>query len=213
MLARLPNLRQRRKPGSSTVLTLAARRYCPLQAILPLRRRSHFESEGSNQEAFVSSLYLLLFGISIGILSGLLGIGGGILLIPGLIFLFGYSQAEAQGTSLAVMVPPIGIFAALVYYRNGYVQIPVAGTVALGFALGAYIGAQFVPYLPVVALRLGFGMLLLYLGFMFVFAPASGRSAAALPAGIAAMMTTVVAFILRRRRKPTPPSDEIDYHI
>lgn len=161
----------------------------------------------------MSTLWLLIFGVFIGVLSGLLGIGGGILLIPGLIYLFGFSQAQAQGTSLAVMVPPIGLFAALIYYRNGYVQLPVAGTVALGFAIGAYLGAQFVPFVPISLLRFGFGTLLLYLGFMFVFAPTSGRSAAALPAGIAAIVTTVVAFLLRRRRKPKPLSEEVDYHI
>ncbi|HZN36271.1 MAG TPA: TSUP family transporter, partial [Pirellulaceae bacterium] len=70
-------------------------------------------------------LYLFLFGVAIGIVSGLLGIGGGILLVPGLMLLFQFSQQEAQGTSLAVLIPPIGIFAALVYIQNGDVKLPV----------------------------------------------------------------------------------------
>ena len=60
-------------------------------------------------------LFLALFGVAVGILSGLLGIGGGIVLVPGLMLLFGFSQPEAQGTSLAVLIPPIGLFAAMVY--------------------------------------------------------------------------------------------------
>src|SRR4029079_12703277 len=60
-------------------------------------------------------VFLLLFGVAIGMASGLLGIGGGVLLVPGLVMLFGFSQAEAQGTSLSVLIPPIGIFAAMVY--------------------------------------------------------------------------------------------------
>ena len=67
-------------------------------------------------------LLLFLFGTCVGILSGLLGIGGGVVLVPGLILFFGFSQPEAQGTSLAVLIPPIGLFAALVYYKlNGWI--------------------------------------------------------------------------------------------
>ena len=72
-------------------------------------------------------LLLVLFGVAIGVLSGMLGIGGGVALVPGLILLFGFSQAEAQGTSLAVMIPPVGIFAAMVYYDHGFVRLPVVG--------------------------------------------------------------------------------------
>src|SRR5262245_27323466 len=75
-------------------------------------------------------LSLFLFGVAIGVVSGLLGIGGGILLVPGLMLLFQFSQQEAQGTSLAALIPPIGIFAAIVYYQNGHVRLPVAGAVA-----------------------------------------------------------------------------------
>lgn len=67
----------------------------------------------------MSWFLLLAFGVCVGILGGLLGIGGGVVLVPGLILLFGFSQQEAQGTSLAVMIPPIGLFAAMVYYQHG----------------------------------------------------------------------------------------------
>ncbi len=160
----------------------------------------------------VNLFWLLLFGIAIGTLSGMLGIGGGILLIPGLMLLFGFSQTEAQGTSLAAMIPPIGLFAALVYYRAGHVQVPVAGMIALGFAVGAYFGAHLVPYVPIAVLRVGFGILLLYLGFLFVLSPA-GKSSAALPAGVAAVVATMFAFVLRRNRRLSAADPPPEYHI
>src|SRR5438034_10904108 len=97
---------------------------------------------------------LLLFGACIGVVSGMLGIGGGIILVPGLMLLFGYSQQEAQGTSLAALIPPIGIFAAIVYYQNDYVKIPVAAAVAGGFMIGAFFGALLVPRVSIEWLRL-----------------------------------------------------------
>lgn len=162
-------------------------------------------------------LYLLLFGTAIGVLSGVLGIGGGVILVPGLMLLFGYSQPEAQGTSLAVMIPPIGIFAALVYYQHGYVHVPVVALIALGFLLGAFGGAKLVPLLPVDWLRLGFGILLIYVGLMFVLDIRESNTRVALPAGIATAFAVVAARILRRRWRTThklePPSTDHEYHI
>src|SRR5687768_7893067 len=109
-------------------------------ASLPPRSSSASLSHRRLKGTPVHLVWLLAFGMAIGTVSGLLGIGGGILLIPGLMLLFGHSQQEAQGTSLAAMIPPIGLFAALVYYRAGHVQLPVAGMIALGFAVGAYFG-------------------------------------------------------------------------
>ena len=162
-------------------------------------------------------LYLFLFGIGIGVLSGLLGIGGGVMLVPGLILLFGFSQAEAQGTSLAVMIPPIGIFAAMVYYEHGFVRLPVVGFIAAGFMAGAFLGAKLVPHVPLELLRGGFGVLLLYLGFAFVMSPRGTATGAALPAGVAAIGSGLLAWLLRRQRPDKnplqPPTDDQDYHI
>lgn len=160
---------------------------------------------------------LFLFGVFVGVLSGLMGIGGGIVLVPGLMLLFGFSQPEAQGTSLAVLIPPVGIFAAFVYYEHGYVRIPVVAWIAVGFLVGAFFGAKLVPHVPPEALRLAFGALLLYLGFTFVFAPASPRPVAALPSAIA----TIASLLLSRLRRTPPPSrlrppipgDDIEYRI
>lgn len=162
--------------------------------------------------------WLFAFGVAIGVASGLFGIGGGILLVPGLIILFGFSQQQAQGTSLAVMVPPIGIFAAWVYYRHGFIDIPVVGWVAVGFALGGFLGAHLIAYLPIPVLRLAFGALLLYVGFTFVFNPTNAPRSAALPAGFSALLLTILAPLIgkrvRQNQLPREPQDkDFDYHI
>lgn len=160
---------------------------------------------------------LFLFGIGVGLLSGLLGIGGGIALVPGLILLFGFSQPEAQGTSLAVLIPPIGLFAAMVYYQHGFVRIPVVGWVAMGFVVGAFLGAMLVPSIPQQFMRIAFGLLLLYVGFWFVLAPSAPRAGAALPAGLAALFSGLLAWLVRRkvlhRPPPPPPGDDLEYHL
>lgn len=161
-------------------------------------------------------LGLLLFGVAIGMLSGLLGIGGGVLLVPGLILLFGLSQPEAQGTSLAVLIPPIGLFAALVYYQHGYIRLPVVGFIAAGFLIGAYFGAMLVPQVPTSSLRTAFGLLLLYLGFVFLWTSSDRRTSAALPAGVAAVVTVIIVKVFRRRIAARPRSENgegPDYHI
>lgn len=110
--------------------------------------------------------YLLyaLWGGAIGVLSGILGIGGGILIIPTLIMLFGLSQHQAQGTSLMMMVPPIGLMAALRYYQDGNVVMPIALLGALGFFIGGYFGAGIAHYFSELALRRAFGILLMGVG-------------------------------------------------
>jgi len=86
-------------------------------------------------------LYILL-GVGAGILSGLIGLGGGIIIVPALVFLFHFSQHQAQGTTLAMLLPPIGILAAWAYYRQGYVDLRVAGLLAVGFFVGGFFGAK-----------------------------------------------------------------------
>jgi uncharacterized protein len=96
----------------------------------------------------VSILFYILLGLCAGIFSGLVGIGGGIIAVPALVFFFGFSQQQAQGTTLAMMLPPIGVLAAWAYYDHGYVDIKVALLLALGFLFGGYIGAKFAISLP-----------------------------------------------------------------
>jgi len=115
-----------------------------------------------------SIMYLLLGGAA-GALSGMLGVGGGIIMVPALVFLFGLSQHQAQGTSLAVMVPPVGLLAAIVYYKKGYINIPMAALVAAGFLAGALLGANLSINIPETALKKAFGFILLLTSVKMMF--------------------------------------------
>src|SRR4030043_1994875 len=87
-------------------------------------------------------LILLAIGVVTGALAGMLGIGGAIIMIPALVFFMGFSQQTAQGTSLAVMLPPIGIIAAYNYYKEGQVNIKFAIILAVAFIIGSYFGSK-----------------------------------------------------------------------
>ncbi len=114
-------------------------------------------------------LYLLL-GLVAGTLSGLIGIGGGVIIVPALIFLFGLSQHQAQGTTLALLVPPIGLLAAWTYYTQGYVDLKIAAFVCLGFFLGGLLGAKIATGLSNVVLQKIFGGALLLIALKMLFA-------------------------------------------
>ena len=93
-------------------------------------------------------IFYILLGILAGGLSGLIGIGGGIIIVPALVFLFGMSQQSAQGTTLALLVPPIGILAAMQYYKQGHVDIRVAIFIIIGFLLGSFLGSKLALFIP-----------------------------------------------------------------
>jgi uncharacterized membrane protein YfcA len=105
-----------------------------------------------------------------GVLSGLLGIGGGIFVIPALVFLLGFSQQTAQGTTLAMMVPPIGLLAALAYYKAGFVDIKVAGLMCIGFFFGGFLGAKFATALSETTLSRIFGVAMLIVSIKMIIA-------------------------------------------
>jgi uncharacterized membrane protein YfcA len=106
-------------------------------------------------------LILIVIGIITGAMAGMLGIGGAIIMIPALVFFMGFSQQMAQGTSLAVMLPPIGILAAYNYYKAGQVNIRFAIILAVAFLIGSYFGSKFALTLPQPLLKKIFGVLLL----------------------------------------------------
>jgi uncharacterized membrane protein YfcA len=114
-------------------------------------------------------LYILL-GLVAGILSGMIGIGGGTIIVPVLVLIFGFSQHSAQGTTLALLVPPIGILAAWTYYRQGYVDLTAAGWICLGFFIGGFLGAKIATGLSNVALERIFGFALLLIAIKMIFA-------------------------------------------
>ena len=108
-------------------------------------------------------------GLFAGAFSGLLGIGGGLIIIPLLVLGLGLSQHQAQGTSLAMMIPPITLLAAWRYYKNGHVQIDMAVFIALGFAIGGLIGAEAVQRIPDAILKKVFGLTLLFISARMIF--------------------------------------------
>ncbi|MEM7761304.1 MAG: TSUP family transporter [Cyanobacteria bacterium P01_A01_bin.40] len=118
---------------------------------------------------FSMSLLYVVLGLLAGILSGLIGIGGGVMIVPSLIFWFGFSQQEAQGTTLGLLVPPIGILAAWTYYQQGYVNVKVAALICLGFILGGLLGAKVAVVLPSEILEKIFGVALLLIALKMIF--------------------------------------------
>ena len=109
----------------------------------------------------MSTLYGLLLGAVIGVISGLVGLGGGALLIPALIVFYGMDQRRAQGTSIATLLAPIGIFAFWKYWKAGNVDVRLAILVAIGFALGGWFGGAWAQHLSDTVLRRGFAILLM----------------------------------------------------
>lgn len=113
-------------------------------------------------------LYILL-GLLAGFMSGLVGIGGGVLIVPALIFWFGLSQHEAQGTTLALLVPPIGLLGALTYYKQGYVDLKIAAFICVGFFLGGFLGAKLAIGLSNALLEKVFGVAILAIALKMIF--------------------------------------------
>jgi hypothetical protein len=107
---------------------------------------------------------ILLVGLGVGAFSGVVGIGGGILFVPALIWLLGMSQHKAQGTSLGALLAPVGIFAFWEYYRRGNADIRVAALLALGFLVGGYFGAVGAQHIPELWLRRIFAITLIAVG-------------------------------------------------
>ncbi len=115
------------------------------------------------------NLSYILVGLCMGLFGGFLGLGGGLILIPILIYAYGLTQHQAQGTSLAVMVPPITLLAALRYYYSGNVKLGMAIFIAIGFALGGLIGSEFVQNIPDALLKKIFGIVLFFISLKMVF--------------------------------------------
>ena len=106
-------------------------------------------------------IILIIIGLLAGVLSGLVGVGGGILMIPLLIIFLGLTQHEAQGTALFAMLPPIGILAAINYYKEGFVKWEYAIVIAFTFVIGGYLGSKLSLSLPPQTVRRIFGVIML----------------------------------------------------
>jgi len=121
----------------------------------------------------IQSISLALLGAVAGVASGVVGIGGGIILVPALVFLFGLSQHQAQGTTLALLVPPIGILAAWSYWKHGFVDLRIAGLICAGFVVGSVVGAKISIGLSEQLLQRIFGVTLLLISLKMIFAKGS----------------------------------------
>jgi len=111
----------------------------------------------------------IVLGLAAGTLAGILGIGGAIVVVPALVYLFGFEQKMAQGTTLAMLIPPIGLLAALQYYQNGNVNLKVAGILCIGMFIGGYFGGYIANHLPADTLRKVFGVALLLISMNMIF--------------------------------------------
>jgi len=107
---------------------------------------------------------LILIGLFAGMLSGLIGVGGGIIIVPALMFFVGFSQKEAQGTSLGLLLLPIGILAVVNYYNKGLIDVKVVGIMAASFVLGGFLGSKIALAISEDALKKIFAIVLFYTG-------------------------------------------------
>ena len=117
----------------------------------------------------MSQLLYVILGLVAGIFGGMFGIGGGIILIPALVYLFGLTQHQAQGTTLAILVPPIGLLAAWRYWQAGDVKLGMAALVCLGFFIGGFFGAQLAQSVSDPLMRKLFGAFLFIVSINMIF--------------------------------------------
>lgn len=109
-------------------------------------------------------IFFLLIGVLAGILSGFFGIGGGIIIVPALMFICGFTQLKAQGTSLAVLLPPVGVLAFLQYYKEGNVDIKASIIICIAVIIGSMFGGKFAHDIPPDILQKGFAVLMMLVG-------------------------------------------------
>lgn len=114
---------------------------------------------------------MLGIGLAAGVLSGALGIGGAILILPALVYFTGMEQKMAQGTTLLLMLPPIGLFAALEYLRRGQADWTAAAWICAGFLVGGFFGARLIADVPPMLLKRLFAILLIMIGLKMIFRP------------------------------------------
>jgi uncharacterized protein len=109
-------------------------------------------------------LLLVIIGLAAGILSGLVGVGGGIIVVPALVFFLSFTQQQAQGTSLGLLLLPVGILAVLNYYKQGHIDIRVVAIMAVAFVIGGWLGSKWALSLPEVTVKRVFAIILFYSG-------------------------------------------------
>ncbi|WP_026888897.1 sulfite exporter TauE/SafE family protein [Clostridium beijerinckii] len=114
-------------------------------------------------------ILFIIIGLAAGILSGIFGIGGGIIIVPALIYLCGFSQLKAQGTSLAILLPPVGVLAFIEYYKKGQVNLQAGILICLFLVVGSVFGAKIANIIPLSFLKKGFGILMILISLKMIF--------------------------------------------
>jgi uncharacterized protein len=152
-------------------------------------------------------LKFVMIGLTVGSLSGVLGIGGGVLLVPALIWLCGFGPNKATGTSLAILIPPIGLPTAWRAYNEQQVDLPAALWIAGAFTIGAYASRGLLAHIDVHWFRLIFGVIMIFIAMRFIVGSDSEATAAA--AGLTAALLALLGFWALRflgRRHRLPPN-------
>ncbi len=116
-----------------------------------------------------SVLIIILVGIAAGMLSGLVGVGGGIIIVPALVYFLGFTQHQAQGTSLGLILLPVGILAVMQYYKEGNVDVKVVAVLAVGFIAGSYFGSKIALGLPQDTVKKIFAILMILIALKMLF--------------------------------------------
>lgn len=114
-------------------------------------------------------LIVVLIGLAAGMLSGLVGVGGGLIVVPALVFFLGFTQHSAQGTSLGLLLLPAGILAVMQYYRHGDIDIKAVGILAVGFVIGGYFGSKLALSLPQVTVKKIFAVFMILVAVKMLF--------------------------------------------
>ena len=114
-------------------------------------------------------LIIIMVGIAAGILSGLVGVGGGIIIVPALVSVIGFSQKTAQGTSLAMIMLPVGILGVMQYYKQGHVDFRIVGLLAIGFLAGSFFGSKMALSISQETLKKVFAVMMIIIAIKMLF--------------------------------------------
>ena len=121
-------------------------------------------------------LIIIIVGLAAGMLSGLVGVGGGIIIVPSLVYFIGFSQKTAQGTSLAMIMLPVGIFGVMQYYKQGHVDFRIVGILAIGFLAGSFFGSKIALSLPQETVKKIFAVCMIIIAVKMLFFDKSKKS-------------------------------------
>ncbi len=114
-------------------------------------------------------LIIIMVGIAAGMLSGLVGVGGGIIIVPALVYFIGFSQKTAQGTSLAMIMLPVGILGVMQYYKQGHVDFRIVGLLAIGFLAGSFFGSKMALSISQETLKKVFAIVMIIIAIKMLF--------------------------------------------